>query len=66
MHLTLGLTLFENNIRYWLGYLNALALLAIVGFLIYMTMSKREMAKERSAPNRTEFLTDDELEGRRL
>ncbi|MGQ0826194.1 MAG: c-type cytochrome [Actinomycetota bacterium] len=66
MHLTLGLTLWENNVRYWVGYLNAAILLGIVGFLVWTTLSRHEMELEKPAPNRTEFLSDSELEGRRL
>jgi mono/diheme cytochrome c family protein len=63
----LGLTLWKNDVRYWLIWLNAIVLIALVIYLIRTVISpKRAKEVEKSPANLTPFVDDDTLEGRRL
>ena len=71
MHLTPGgsvvaLTIWENDLRHWIGLINVLFLLGLVGFLLYSAFSKRGIADEKPAANEKKFFADEDLEGRRL
>ena len=54
------------TVRHVLIGLNLVAVVAIVGYLIWAVLSPKREAQETLPANLTEFYPDEELEGRRL
>ena len=54
------------TVRHVLIGLNLIAVVAIVGYLIWAVLSPKRVSEETSPANLTPFLADDELESRRL
>jgi mono/diheme cytochrome c family protein len=54
------------TVRHVLIGLNLVAVLAIIGYLIWAVLSPKRVSEETSPANLTPFLADDELESRRL
>ena len=70
MHLTpvssVALTIWKSDLRHWIVLINIIVMVMIAGYLIWSVYSRRSTALEKSPANRTPFLSDDDLEGRRL
>jgi mono/diheme cytochrome c family protein len=60
----LALVVWRSDVRHFIGLINVLALLALAGFLAWAVYSRKRV--EKTPANQTHFLSDDELEGRRL
>jgi mono/diheme cytochrome c family protein len=59
--------LWKNDVRHYIILLNFIVLIGLAAYLIYAVLSPRRAREEdRTAPNRTPFLDDDDLESRRL
>jgi mono/diheme cytochrome c family protein len=56
---------WRSDLRHFIALFNIIALLAIAGFLVWSVFSRRRTA-DKTPANQTPFLTDDDLEGRRL
>ncbi|MET1000814.1 MAG: c-type cytochrome [Acidimicrobiia bacterium] len=70
MHLTPGgsvvaLTIWENDLRHWLALVNVVFLVGLVGYLVW-TQFFAKRGDESTPANRKQFLSDEDLEGRRL
>jgi mono/diheme cytochrome c family protein len=64
---TLLAALWKNDVRHYIIVLNFVVLIGLAAYLTYAVLSPRRAAKEeKSAPNATPFLDDEDLEGRRL
>jgi mono/diheme cytochrome c family protein len=57
-------TLWKSDLRHFVVLINIIAIVALAGFLIWSVYSRR--SPEKAPPNQVRFLSDDDLEGRRL
>src|SRR5262245_20382513 len=60
----LAFVVWRSDVRHFIGLINVLALLALAVFLVWAVYSRKRV--EKSPANQTRFLSDDDLEGRRL
>ena len=59
--------LWKNDVRHYIILLNFIVLIGLAAYLIYAVLSPRRAREEERTPaNRTPFLDDEDLEGRRL
>jgi mono/diheme cytochrome c family protein len=56
---------WRSDVRHFIALFNIIALVAIAGFLVWSVFSRRR-ATDKTPANQTPFLSDDDLEGRRL
>src|SRR5262245_45006004 len=54
------------NLRQWVILINVLALVMLAGFLLWSVYKRRHGEVEKAPANESRFLSDDDLEGRRL
>jgi mono/diheme cytochrome c family protein len=68
VHLTtassVAFVVWRSDLRHFIALFNIIALLAIAGYLLWSVFSRRNV--DKTPANATRFLTDDDLEGRRL
>jgi mono/diheme cytochrome c family protein len=68
VHLTpvtsVAFTLWKSDLRHYIALINVIVLLAIAGYLLWAVFTRKRV--EKAPPNETRFLSDDDLEGRRL
>ena len=55
---------WRSDVRHFVVLINVLAILALAGYLAWSVFSRR--GPEKTPANQTRFLSDDDLEGRRL
>ena len=59
--------IWKNDLRHWLIWINAIAFIALIVYVLRSVLSpKRARSEEKTPANLTPFLPDEDLEGRRL
>jgi mono/diheme cytochrome c family protein len=57
-------TLWKSDLRHYIALINVIVLLAIAAYLLWAVFTRKRI--EKTPPNEARFLSDDDLEGRRL